>query len=138
MARAFALVLGAAFLLTGIMGFIRPLTDAGDDGLFVTGETHLLGIFHTNWFHNLVHIVTGLAGIAASARTPSARLFSQVLGVAYAGVFLVGLFTDDFLGIWPLNAADNVLHVVTAAAALVVGFTPLGLRVLGDRTRATA
>ena len=132
-ARLVAMILGGAFLLTGIMGFIRPLTDAGGDGFFITGDAHLLGIFHTNWFHNLVHIATGLAGLLAAARTPSARLFAQVLGVAYTAVFLAGLVTGRLLDLLPLNGADNALHLVTAAASLAVGFTPLGLRVLGDR-----
>jgi len=138
-ARAFALALGVAVLAVGALGFLRPLTDAGGDGLFVTGDAHLLGVFHVNWLHNLVHLGTGLLGLAAAARTPSARLFAQALGVVYTLVFLIGLFTDDFLGLLPLNGADNALHLATAATALAVGFTPLGRRALGGaRRRATA
>ena len=138
-ARAFAMTLGVAFLAVGLLGFIRPLTDAGGDGFFVTGDAHLLGIFHVNWLHNLVHLGTGLLGLALAARTPSARLFAQALGVIYTVVFIAGLFTDDLLGILPLNGADNILHLLTAAASLLVGFTPLGRRLLGgERRPATA
>ena len=138
-ARLFAMILGAVFLAVGILGFIRPLTDAGGDGLFVAGDAHLLGIFHVNWLHNLVHLGTGLLGIVMAARTPSARLFAQALGVIYTVVFVAGLFTGDLFGILPLNGADNVLHLLTAAASLLIGFTPVGLRVLGgEARRATA
>ena len=139
MVRAFATVLGVAFLAAGIMGFIRPLTDAAGDGLFITGDAHLLGIFHVNWLHNLVHLGTGLLALGAAARTSSARVFAQGLGVIYTLVFLAGLLTDDLLGILPLNGADNLLHVVTALTSLLVGFTPLGLRTRGgERQQATA
>ena len=138
-ARAFAMVLGVVFLAVGLLGFIRPLTDAGGDSIFVTGDAHLLGIFHVNWLHNLVHLGTGLLGLALAVRTPSARLFAQALGVIYTIVFLAGLVTDDLLGILPLNGADNILHLLTAAASLLVGFTPLGRRLLGgERRPATA
>ena len=138
-ARLLALVLGSVFLVVGILGFLRPLTDAGGDGFFITGDAHLLGIFHVNWLHNLVHLGTGLLGLAMAARTPSARLFAQALGVIYTVVFVAGLFTGDLFGILPLNGADNVLHLLTAAASLLIGFTPVGLRVLGgEARRATA
>jgi hypothetical protein len=92
-----------------------------------------------NWLHNLVHLGTGLLGLVMAARTGSARLFAQALGVIYSVVFFAGLFTDDLLGLLPLNGADNILHLLTAAASLLVGFTPLGLRRLGgERRRATA
>ncbi len=120
-ARAFATVLVVAFLAAGLMGFIRPLTDAAGSGLFITTDAHLLGIFHVNWLHNLVHLGTGLLALGAAARTPSARVFAQGLGVIYTLVFLAGLLTNNLLGILPLNGADNILHLVSGAVALAIG-----------------
>ncbi len=89
--------------------------------------------------HNLVHLGTGLLGPVMVTRTPSGRPFAQGLGVVYTLVFLVGPCTNDLLGILPLNAADDVLHLLTAVASLLIGFAPLGLRVLGgERRHATA
>ena len=92
-------------------------------------------MFHGNWLHDLVQLGTGLLGIAMAARTASARLFAQALGVIYTIVFIAGLFTSDLLGILPLNGADNILHLLTAAASLLIGFTPIGLQVLGGGAR---
>jgi hypothetical protein len=135
-ARVFALIFGAIYVIVGVIGFIRPLTDAPADGIIVTGTANLLGIFAVNWLHNLVHILVGVLGLAAAARTPSARTYAQVIGIAYAALFVIGLFTADFLGILPLNMPDTILHLVSAVVALIVGFTAVGLQILGSRERA--
>lgn len=138
-ARAFALVFGAIYVVVGVLGFIGPLvTGTGQESFIVTEGGKLLDVFWVNWFHNLVHLVTGVVGLVAAARTPSARMYSGVVGIIYAALFVVGLFTVDraFLGILPLNWADNILHLLSAVVALVVGFTPVGLQILGSRQRA--
>ena len=135
-ARLFALVFGAVYSLVGIMGFLRPLTDAPPDGLMWTGVANLLGIFAINWLHNVIHLGTGLFGVLTAGRTDSARLYARVIGIVFALVFLVGLFTSNPLGILPLNGADNVLHLASSAVALLVGFTALGLQSVGAQRRA--
>jgi hypothetical protein len=137
-ARAFALVFGAVYVLVGILGFIRPLTDAPADGIIVTDTANLLGIFAINWFHNLAHLVIGIGGLALAARTSTARMYAQFVGVAYAVLFVLGLLTSNVLGILPLNTPDNLLHLVSAALALVVGFTAVGLQLLGAPRREIA
>ncbi len=136
--RLFALVFGAIYVLVGLIGFLRPLTDAPHDGLLVAKTAFLLGIFAVNWFHNLAHVVIGAVGLAASPRAGTARLYAQVIGIAYAVLFVIGLVTKDFLGILPLNDADNVLHLASALLALVIGFSPIGLQQLGQGRAATA
>ena len=137
-ARAFALVFGAVYVIVGILGFIRPLTDAPDDGLIFGDTANLLGIFAINWFHNLAHLLIGLVGLGVSRRTDTSRLYAQVVGAAYVLLFVIGLFTGDFLGILPLNGPDNVLHLLSAVVALLIGFTVIGLRNLGERQTAAA
>jgi hypothetical protein len=138
-ARAFALVFGAIYVVVGVLGFIGPLvTGTGQESFIVTEGGKLLDIFWVNWFHNLAHLVIGVVGLVAAARTPSARMYASIVGIVYAALFVIGLFTVDraFLGILPLNWADNILHLLSAVVALVVGFTPVGLSILGSRQRA--
>jgi hypothetical protein len=135
-ARAFALVFGAIYVIIGILGFVRPLTDAPPDGVIVTGTTNLLGIFAVNWFHNLAHLLIGVFGLITAARTSSSRAYAGVVGIAYAALFVIGLATTNFLDILPLNSPDNILHLASAVVALIVAFTPFGLMILGSRERA--
>lgn len=134
-ARIFALIFGALYVIVGVMGFIRPLTDAPADGVLFTDTARLLGIFSVNWLHNLAHLLIGVLGLVAAARADLARLYSQAVGVVYAALFVVGLLTSNFLGILPLNWPDNILHLVSAVIALVVGFTEVGLRIVGVQQR---
>ena len=114
MAKTFALVVGVVMLLVGIMGFVMNPTG----GL-------LLGIFAVNQPHNLIHVVTGLAGIAASFQG-FARLFCQIFGVVYLLVAVLGLVATDsqrmVLGLIHNNMADNILHLAIGASAAYVGF----------------
>jgi hypothetical protein len=114
MAKTFALVLGVVTLLVGILGFVMNPTG----GL-------LLGIFAVNQPHNLIHLVTGLAGIAA-AFLGFARVFCQMFGVVYLLVGVLGLVATVIqgmlLGLIHNNMADNVLHLAIGASAAYVGF----------------
>lgn len=137
-ARAFALGFGVVYLLAGLMGFVRPLTDAGGSGFFFTGEAKLLGILSINWFHNLVHIATGLLGILAGSRHDMARNYARAVALGYAVVLIAGLFTGKLLNLMPLNGADNILHLLTVLGSGVIGFTPIGEVILGGPREATA
>ena len=114
MAKTFALVLGVVTLLIGILGYV--MNPSG--GL-------LLGIFAVDPPHNLIHLVTGIAGLAA-AFMGWARLFCQAFGVIYLLVGVLGFVATDstgmLLGIMHNNMADNLLHLVIGGAAAFVGF----------------
>ena len=114
MAKTFALVLGVVTLLIGILGYV--MNPSG--GL-------LLGIFAVDPPHNLIHLVTGIAGLAA-AFMGWARLFCQAFGVIYLLVGVLGFVATDstgmILGIMHNNMADNLLHLVIGGAAAFVGF----------------
>jgi len=114
MAKTFALVLGVVMLLIGILGYV--MNPSG--GL-------LLGIFAVDAPHNLIHVVTGIAGLAA-AFMGWARLFCQAFGVIYLLVGVLGFVATNsagmLLGIMHNNMADNLLHLVIGGAAAFVGF----------------
>jgi uncharacterized membrane protein len=89
-----------------------------------TNWSLLLGIFEVNSFHNLVHILSGIAALAAVlGGAYYAKLYFIVFGIVYALVTVLGFVTGNgLLGLIPVNMADNVLHLVIAASSLYLGF----------------
>ncbi|MBI3255987.1 MAG: DUF4383 domain-containing protein [Candidatus Andersenbacteria bacterium] len=115
MLTTLANVFGVVLLLVGILGFIPGITT----------DQMLLGIFHVNGLHNIVHLVSGAAGLwAAKSGMKAAKMYFQVFGVIYALVTVLGFFygNDAILGIVSNNMADTVLHLVIAVVALYLGF----------------
>ena len=113
MAQTLAWVFGAILTLVGVLGFVPGITN---DGM-------LLGIFMVDGLHNVIHLVTGLAALAAAWGMYSNRLFFQVFGVVYALVAVIGLVMGgNILGLLMTNMADHVLHLVLAVVFLYVGF----------------
>jgi hypothetical protein len=116
-----ALVVGAAYALIGVIGFFVT----GLDDFFGHHSDELLG-FQINPFHNLVHVVVGLAGIALARTLAGARTYGFALGIAYGAAFVYGLFAVgeswDFLS---LNWPDNVLHLVSAAIGFAIALGPV-------------
>ena len=57
--QRFAQVLGAVYLLVGIVGFVPPLLVGSVPGAFGPFTGFLLGVFAVNWFHSLAHYRSG-------------------------------------------------------------------------------
>ncbi len=115
MLKKAALATGIVFLIIGIAGFIPGLTN----------ESQLLGIFRVDGVHNLVHIVSGLAFLAASQTVRYSKLAFQIMAVVYALVTVIGFIvgTDgSVLGLFHVDLADNILHVALTLAFLYFGF----------------
>jgi hypothetical protein len=131
-----ALVVGAAFLLTGILGFIPGITTNYDMLSFAGHHSgaKLLGVFDVSVLHNAVHLAFGVAGLALARTFGGARAFLLGSGAIYLALTLFGLLIDhdspaNFV---PVNAADNWLHLVLAIGMLALG------AMLGRRPRTTA
>lgn len=113
MVQNLAWVFGIVFLVVGVFGFVPG----------ITVDNVLLGIFHVEALHSIIHIISGLAALAAAWGMYNARLYFQVFGVVYAVVTVLGFIQgDNVLGLFAVNMADNVLHLVIAAVALWAGF----------------
>lgn len=116
MLRTAAKVFGFVFLLIGILGFVPGITN--DDG-------HLLGIFHVDTIHNIIHLASGAVALWAGYSSYGAsRKYFQIFGIVYGLVTVLGLFygDDDILGLVANNMADVVLHLVITVSALYFGF----------------
>ena len=118
-AQIYALVFGATLLLVGIIGFAADSTFENGDNL--RGD-ELLGIFLVNGTHNIVHILSGVLGLALSRRADTARAYALGFGAVYLIVTIWG-FADgnDVLSIIPINGADNVLHLLISLAGIGAG-----------------
>ncbi|MEI4273986.1 DUF4383 domain-containing protein [Klenkia sp. LSe6-5] len=117
--------IGAVYLVIGVVGFVLT----GFAGYWSTTDS-LLGFMVTP-FHNTVHVVIGLAGLALATTLARARVYGWLLAVGYGATFVYGLFAVgeswDPLGI---NVADNWLHGVSTLLGLLVALGP----VARDRT----
>ena len=129
-AQIYAMALGVVLLLVGILGFFAD--SSFDTGSNVQGGS-LLG-FEVNGIHNLVHIASGLVGLALMGKNSTARLYAFGFGAVYALVAIIGLIDGEtVLGLIPVNGADNVLHLAIAATGILAGIaSPEGDR--GVRT----
>ena len=125
--QTLAMLVGAVFLLVGILGFIPGITTNYDDLSFAghDSDAKLLGVFQVSVLHNIVHLLFGLAGLALARTWEGARQFLIGGGAIYLLLFVYGLFSsgkDTGVNWIPLNWADTILHLV-----LGLGMVGLGL-----------
>jgi hypothetical protein len=116
-AQVYSLVFGATLLIAGIAGFVVN-AEFGDLGTNVQGDE--LVLFEVNGWHNIIHIASGLLGLALAGSAAGAFSFALGFGLTYALVTVWGLITGDniLFGLSPVNGADNVLHAAIAAAGI--------------------
>lgn len=119
MFRKLAILFGIVFIAVGVLGFVPALAPRQSDGM-----RYLLGLFMVGTVHNLIHLLSGAAALAGAAVSEKyAKLYFQGFGVVYGLVTVVGFIQGNtVLGIIPVNAADNFLHLVLSVAILAIGF----------------
>ena len=122
-ARLYATLVGGALVVAGILGFFY--SSGFETGKAVARESEeVLGLLAVNGWHNLIHIATGLLGLAAAAY--AARTYALALGLAYTIIAIWGfLIIDDgfgsLLSIVPVNTEDNFLHLILGLTGLAAG-----------------
>jgi hypothetical protein len=115
MAKTLGMLFGIVFLAVGILGFVPGITK----------DEMLLGIFMVNKVHSIVHIASGVVFLLASmAGAGAASLWFKIFGLVYALVAVMGFVVKDgmIFGLISNNMNDTWLHVVLAAAMLLIGF----------------
>lgn len=125
--KKLAVAFGVVFLVVGVLGFVSAAAPEG----------HLLGLFHINALHNVVHLASGAVALWAGLSSErNSKLYFQIFGVVYAAVAILGFVYGDqpILGLVANNTADTWLHVVIAIVALYLGF---GMKALPAGTTTT-
>lgn len=93
-----ALAVGAVLTAVGVAGFF-----VGD----------MLLVFGINTLHNVVHLVTGLLGVAVGVSAARyAGDYDRYLGIVYVLVFVAGVALPGLMAdLLNVNLADNLLHL---------------------------
>src|SRR4051812_39039818 len=110
MLKRIAIAFGLIFLLVGFLGFVPA----------VTRDEHLLGVFHVNPAHNVVHLLTGVVALSCGLSSGYAsQLFFRIFGVVYGVVAVLGFMMGDraIFGIISNNLADAWLHTAIATVS---------------------
>lgn len=122
-AQVYALVFGLVLVAAGVLGFFYNASfAAGDDTL--TDRDAVLGILDVNGWHNLVHIATGVLGLAVAGSYARARSYALGLGAVYLLVAIIGFIYGDGDSIFrliPVNTEDNLLHLFIGISGIGAG-----------------
>jgi hypothetical protein len=121
-AQEYALVVGAVLVVAGILGFFYNASfGSGDD----TARDAVLGILDVNGWHNLLHIGSGVVGLALVGSYPASRGYAFGLGAVYLVITLLGFAAGnggEIVSLIPVNTGDNVLHMLIGFAGVAAGF----------------
>jgi hypothetical protein len=120
-AQIYALVLGISLTAAGILGFFYSADFGTGDG---TERDAVFGILDVNGWHNIVHLATGLLGLAVATSYGNARLYALGFGVVYLVVALLGFIAgdgDEIFNLIPVNTEDNILHLLLGIAGVGAG-----------------
>jgi hypothetical protein len=131
--QSLAMLVGAAFLLVGILGFIPGITTHYGDMSFAGDHSgaKLLGIFQVSILHNIVHLLYGVAGLWLARTWSGARIFLIGGGAIYLALWLLGILAG---GDWiPVNTADNWLHLALGLGMVALGFVATRSREMATR-----
>jgi hypothetical protein len=84
----------------------------------------VFGVLDVNGWHNVVHLLSGLAGLALFRSYSGSRAYAIGLGAVYTVVAIWGFVIgggESILGFLPVNSEDNVLHLLIALAGVFAG-----------------
>jgi hypothetical protein len=113
-ARLYATLVGALLLVGGIVGFFYSAS-FGSPG----AVDEMLGAFAVNGWLNSLRALSGALGLLVAGF--AARRYSLWIGALYVALAVWGFAVGEgeaILGLLPVNAGDNVLHLVLGALGL--------------------
>lgn len=138
-APAIARVLGIAFLVAGILGFVPYVTVPADlTAQWVTLNANygfIATLFPVNVVHDVLHLLLGIWGLVASGAFAASVRYCRFIAWIYAALVVLGAIpiTDTLFGVAPIYGYDVALHLVVALLAFYGGYgagrfesTPLG------------
>ena len=126
-----ALLVAGGFLVIGVLGFIPGVTT--DYGLLDWVGPHsgakLFGVFAVSGLLNIIHLISGVVGLALARTYAASRAYFLGGGLVYLALWLHGLLMGrGSASLLPVNNPDNWLHF-----GLGVGMVLLGITLAGQR-----
>ena len=112
-----ALVFGTVYLVVGVLGFLPFL-----GGSYTQTPNNLLGLVPINLLHNIVHLIIGVAGIAAAATVANSRMYLKTFGIVLLALGVVGIFVQNPFQLVPIGGFDVAIHLATGAVLTYFGF----------------
>lgn len=117
-----AALFGVVFIILAILGFIAPGGMAMQPADPATAGK-IIGMFPVNLLHNIVHLLFGIWGLAASRSWGGSKSYFTTVGVIYIVLAIVGYFSPDGFGLVPLAGANIGLHGALGVVMLLIGVT---------------
>ena len=119
MVQQVARIFGALFLLIGVLGFLTSgMSMEADPAL----AAKVLGLFPVNVLHNVVHLLLGIWGLAASRSIAGATMYAKTAGALYVVLAILGFFIPTTFGLIPIGGHDIWLHALLGVILVAVGF----------------
>jgi hypothetical protein len=115
-------VFGVVFILVALVGFFATGGMAMQPTDPATAAK-ALGIFPVNLLHNVVHLLFGVWGLAASRNWAGSKQFFTIAGIIYAVLTVVGFLSPSGFNLVPLGGPDIWLHCVLAIVMMGIGYT---------------
>jgi hypothetical protein len=130
--QAAAVLIAAAFLIIGVLGFIPGATTHLNQLQWAGHHSgaKLFDTFAVSALHNVVHLAFGVIGFMFARTYAASRAYLLAGGIGYLALWVYGLLMnrDSALNILPLNNADNWLHFGLGAGMVLLGLTLAGQR----------
>ena len=115
-----AQIFGILFIIGALAGFYTGGMNMEADPAMAPKA---LGLFPVNLVHNIVHLLFGIWGLAASRSFAGAKQYGQIGGAIYLVLAVLGFVAPDGFGFVPLGGNDIWLHVALGLGLLAAGFT---------------
>lgn len=115
-----AQIFGIIFILAALAGFYTGGMNMEADPALAP---KVLGLFPVNLLHNIVHLLFGIWGLAASRSFTGAKQYGQIGGAIYLVLAVLGFVAPDGFGMVPLGGNDIWLHLALGLGLLAAGFT---------------
>ena len=133
-AKLYCLLIGAALVLAGLIGFFYEASFAAGDE--IVSDT-AFGLLAVNGWRNVVHMAIGFVLLAAAGG--AARAGAMLFGVLYLVLAALGFIATGGDGtgfiasngvlfeLVPVNDEDNVLHIILGVTGVIAALaTPKG------------
>jgi Domain of unknown function (DUF4383) len=117
-AQRLSQVFGIVFVIIALAGMLA--TGVSMDASMATAP-RLLGLFSLNLLHNIVHLLFGAWGLAASRTFAGSKTYLFGAGAIYLVLAICGFVAPTGFGLVPLGGADIGLHAALGVVLLAAG-----------------